>query len=147
MDRRDKIPVLCGKIVHCHWCLEPCYTGFFHSFERTNAQASWAEIPRERGARSGSKQKDFSGTAEAGALPKSSRAFARPGRVGDPSLHNHRDPSLHGQARGRGDRPYVDRSAATSGNRAGPFAIFKVVFFGHIQSFGFILSVYKSQAS
>jgi len=58
-----------------------------------------------------------------------------------------RDPSLHGQARGRGERPYVDRSAATSGNRAEPFAIFKVVFVGHIQSFGFILSVYDAQAS
>jgi len=56
-----------------------------------------------------------------------------------------RDPSLHGQARGRGERPYVDRSAATSGNRAGPFAIFKVVFVGHIQSFGFILSVYDAR--
>jgi len=39
----------------------------------------------------------------------------------------------------------VDRSAATSGNRAGPFAIFKVVFIGYIQSFGFILSVYDAQ--
>ena len=121
----------------------------------------------------GVNKKHFSGTAEAGALPKSSRAFARPGRVGDPSLHNprhgrvgdpslhkprhgrvgdpslhnHRDPSLHGQARGRGDRPYVDRSAATSGNRAGRFAIFKVVFVGHIQSLGFILSVYDPQSS
>ena len=38
----------------------------------------------------------FGGTAEAGALPKSSRAFvgrsARPGRVRDPSLHNHQRP-------------------------------------------------------
>ena len=58
-----------------------------------------------------------------------------------------RDLSLHGQARGPGERPYVDRSAATSGNRAGPFAIFKVVFIGYIQSFGFILSVYDAQAS
>ncbi len=39
----------------------------------------------------------------------------------------------------------MDRSAATSGNRAGPFAIFKVVFIGYIQSFGFILSVYDAQ--
>ena len=45
--------------------------------------------PRERALARGVNKKHFSGTAEAGALPKSSRAFARPGRVGDPSLHNH----------------------------------------------------------
>ena len=39
-----------------------------------------------------------------------------------------RDPSLRGQARWRGERPYVDRSGAASGNRAEPFAIVKVVF-------------------
>ena len=111
-------------------------------------RANWAEVPRERGARSGVNKKHFGGTAGSRDLPKSSRAFARHGRVRDPSLYTTiKDPSLHGQARGRGERLYVDRSAATSGNRAGPFAIFKVVFIGYIQSFGFILSVYDAQAS
>ncbi len=52
--------------------------------------------PRERALARGVNKKHFSGTAEAGALPKSSRAFvgrsARPGRVRDPSLHNHQRP-------------------------------------------------------
>src|SRR5207244_11401257 len=97
------------------------------------------EVPRERGARSGVNKKHFGGTAGSRDLPKSSRAFARHGRV--------RDPSLHGQARGRGERPYVDRSAATSGNRAEPFESFKVVYVGDLQSFGFIVSVSDAKAS
>src|SRR5438132_5413493 len=52
--------------------------------------------PRERALARGVNKKHFSGTAEAGALPKNSRAFvgrsARPGRVRDPSLHNHQRP-------------------------------------------------------
>src|SRR5438094_8583013 len=52
-------------------------------------RANWAEVPRERGARSGVNKKHFGGTAGSRDLPKSSRAFARHGRVRDPSLHNH----------------------------------------------------------
>src|SRR5947207_15924634 len=111
-------------------------------------RASWAEVPRERGARSGVNKKHFGGTAGSRDLQKSNRAFARHGLGRDPSLYTtSTDPPLNGQSGGRGAVPTWTGSAATSGNRAGPFGIFKVVFVGHIQSFGFILSVYDAQAS
>ena len=116
-------------------------------------------------------KKRFGGTAEAGALPKSSRAFvgrsARPGRVGDPSLHNlgldgsetrpYTTSAWTGQrpvpTQPLETRPYAGKLAGEANvpmwtgvllrQETGPFAIFKVVFIGYIQSFGFILSVYE----
>src|SRR2546425_13175735 len=51
-------------------------------------RASWAEVPRERGARSGVNKKHFGGTAGSRDLPKSSRAFARQGRGREAYLQN-----------------------------------------------------------
>src|SRR5207244_4715283 len=78
-------------------------------------RANWAEVPRERGARSGVNKKHFGGTAGSRDLPKNSRAFARDVGV--------RDASLIGQAVWRGGGPYVGRCAAASGKKAGHLVI------------------------
>jgi len=76
------------------------------------------KIPRERALARGVNKKRFSGTAEAGALPKSSRAFARLGRVRDPSLHNHLRP-VPTRARLRATRAVPPRVGLRSLSRVG----------------------------